>query len=126
MIRYRYNHFNLPPAPWVNATLRRPKSGEPGLAAPAQIDTGADRTVIPTRLVLGLGLVEVRRISAMGLGGHLTFVTTYLVEIGIHESPTQIIEVMAHPDEPYCLLGRDILNGFKITLDGPRLTMQIE
>jgi len=36
------------------------------------------------------------------------------------------IEVLANRDEPYVLLGRDVLNRHRIVLDGPQLLLDID
>ena len=43
-----------------------------------------------------------------------------------HDSPPRVIRVVASRDEPYVLLGRDVLNGHRVILDGPRLHLEIE
>jgi hypothetical protein len=55
VIRYRYNTQLQPPAPFVHLLLRNPADGSELLAVPAQIDTAADRTVLPQTLVKNLG-----------------------------------------------------------------------
>ncbi len=51
---------------------------------------------------------------------------TFLVQIQLRGSHTQVIKVLASAEEPYILLGRDVLNRFRITLDGPNLVLEIE
>ena len=60
MIRYLYNSQKSPPAPFVYVELADPAGTKQLQQVPAQIDSGADRTVIPWDLVLQLGLVPVR------------------------------------------------------------------
>jgi hypothetical protein len=92
---------------------------------PAQIDTGADRTVIPGLLVGVLGLVPLDELPFVGLGGHLVHLRTYLVEIAIRGLPPRQMEVVADQDEPYILLGRDVLNQYQVLLDGPGMAIEI-
>jgi predicted aspartyl protease len=125
MTRFRYNQQVTPPAPFVQATVRVPESGGTGISLPAQIDTGAYCSAIPGRLVEELDLVPVREIDVEGFGRHHSVVSTYLIEIEILLLSPRIIEVIASRDEPFCLLGRDILNGFRMTLDGPGLILDI-
>ena len=51
--------------------------------------------------------------------------STYRVQIGIHEFPPVMIEAIAHAEEPFVLLGRDVLNRFRLLLDGPQLLLEI-
>jgi hypothetical protein len=41
-------------------------------------------------------------------------------------SVTEDDPFIASPDEPSCLVGWDNVNAFRITLGGPRLTLDIE
>ena len=53
---------------------------------PAQIDTAAGLSVIPGRLVDELRLLPLDSVSALGFGGHLLTLPTFLVELQIRES----------------------------------------
>jgi hypothetical protein len=44
----------------------------------------------------------------------------------IRSFPPMTVEVLAHPAEPFILLGRDVLNHYRILLDGPKLALEIE
>lgn len=125
MIRYRYNRQVTPPAPFVNVTIRAPVSGAEASNRPAQVDTAAYRTVIPSSLVRELHLDPVHEITVTALGGHTITLLAYIIEIQVHQLPPRSIKVVASDDEPYCLLGRDVLNGLRITLDGPNLSLEI-
>ena len=92
---------------------------------PAQIDTAADRTVIPGELVARLGLVPADELLVAGFGGQVFLVATYFVELSLRGRPARLIEVLAHEGEPYILLGRDILNHHRLLLDGPALALEI-
>ena len=48
MIRYRYTTALTPPAPVVNVSVVCPATGKRLETQPAQIDTGADCTVLPS------------------------------------------------------------------------------
>ena len=92
---------------------------------PAQIDTAADRTVLPDHVVQALGLAQMGRIAVGGLGGGVQYLPTYAVRVAIHLFPTQTVKVVASSGEPWVLLGRDILNAYRLQLDGPQLTFEI-
>ena len=51
--------------------------------------------------------------------------TLYAALLGVHTLPQRLIEVVAHPDESWVLLGRDVLNGLRLVLDGPQLALEI-
>ncbi|HMF12519.1 MAG TPA: retroviral-like aspartic protease family protein [Gemmataceae bacterium] len=126
MIRYGYNQQIVPPAPFVHVTLRCRETGKEAPEVPAQVDPGADRTVIPARIVQELGLVPLDELQVSGFGGQVFLLPTYRLEVNIRSFQPLIVEVFAHADEPFVLLGRDVLNAHRILLDGPRLMVEIE
>lgn len=125
MIRYRYNTQLQPPAPFVHLLLRNPADGSELLAVPAQIDTAADLTVLPQSLVKNLGLAQIGTMLIGGLGGITYTLPTYVVLVGIHDLATKPIKVVASADEDWPLLGRDLLNSVRLTLDGPQSVLEI-
>ncbi len=124
MIRYRYNQQTKPPAPFVYGTFRNPADSTELRDVPGQIDTGADRTVLPDHLVEALGLAQIGRIAVGGLGGVVQHLPTYAVQVAIHQFPAQTIKVVASSGELWVILGRDILNNHRLHLDGPHLTLE--
>jgi hypothetical protein len=124
--RYNYNQQVSPPAPFVHATVSRPDNSSisaTGLAA--QVDIGADISVIPLNLVDGLQLVQLDRVAIESFGGHVTLVPTYLVRLTVHSFEPVIVRVLAERDEPFLLLGRDVLNRYRTLLDGPALVFEM-
>lgn len=71
MIRYSYVKHITPPAPFVYVSVRCLATNEAIADAPAQIDTAADRTVLPDSLVRSLGLVEDGRLLFQGFAGEV-------------------------------------------------------
>ena len=126
MIRYRYNEQVTPPAPFVRVSVAATVGRDLGVEVPAQVDTAADFTVIPLLVVESLGLEPLGEVPILGVGGHLAMIASYLVQIRIHDLPATKIEALASPDEPYVLLGRDVLNNHRITFDGPKRVLDIE
>lgn len=107
MIRYNYNRDVSPPAPFVHAVIQRDEDGSPSVEWPAQIDTGADTTVIPLAVVEALGLFPGGEVPAQGLGGAVTVLRSYLARVGLRTTQPIVIEVLAADREPHVLLGRD-------------------
>jgi predicted aspartyl protease len=125
VIRYSYNQQVSPPAPFVHVTLRCHETGKEAANLPGQLDTAADRTVIPGHLVEALGLLRLDELPVSGFGGQVFLIPTYRVELALHDLEAVMVEVLAHPEEPFILLGRDVLNRYRIVLDGPRLALEI-
>jgi hypothetical protein len=125
VIRYRYNTQVQPPAPFVHLRIRNPADGRELSDVPAQIDTAADRTVLPQALAESLGLAQIGTMLIGGLGGITYNLPTFLVLIGLHDLPQKPVKVVASADEAWILLGRDFLNSVRLTLDGPQSALEI-
>jgi hypothetical protein len=125
MVRYAYNKQVTPPAPFVHVSIRPPHERPAAVIVPAQIDPAADLSVIPGRLVEELQLVPLDFVSVLGFGGNLSTLPTFLVELQIRGLEPVAAKVLASHDEPYVLLGRDVLNRFTVVLDGPNLVLEI-
>ena len=115
---YRYANDD-PPAPFVLVVVARIDGTRATADLPAKVDTGADQTVIPAELANGLALREVGRVRFGGLGGHEAELPIYEIRLVIRDLAPITVEVAASEGEPHVLLGRDVLNRYKIVLDGP-------
>lgn len=125
MIRYRYQSQLQPPAPFVYVSLRNPVTGQELRDQPAQLDTAADRTLLPESAVQSLSLPRIREISIGVAGEAVHLMPVYPVTIAIHDLPGQTVEAVATAGERWIVLGRDILNAHRILLDGPQLSLEI-
>jgi len=125
MIRYAYLPQLNPPAPFINVVLQNPVDGTELRNLPAQLDTAADRTILPGTLVKALGLPQVGTVHLGGFGGVTFTLPVYAVNIGLHDWTVRLIKVAAHSEESWILLGRDVLNSFRVLLDGPQLALEI-
>jgi predicted aspartyl protease len=126
MIRYRYAQQLNPPAPFVHVTLRCPATGARAPDLAAQVDHGADRTVLPGQVVEALGLVEDGRAQFQGFAGEIVELPIFLVEVQVHDLAPQLTRAVLGQHEPHILLGRDVLNTHRVLLDGPQLALEID
>jgi hypothetical protein len=114
----------------VLLTLGNPHADHTGRQeelVPAQVDTAADLTVLPSQVIARLQLIPVDEYPILGFGGEVEEYVRYLVELSIHGVPESfVIPVVVAEGEPHALVGRDVLNQLRITLDGPRQLMDIE
>lgn len=123
---YPYQTGVTPPAPFVAVTLAHPESGQRVDAVPAQVDTGAFKTVVPGQVIRSLNLVRLREIEAEGLHGTAVTLATFIVTLTVQGTDgSHTIEVLASDEEPFVLLGRDVLNHFRVVLDGPGQRLEI-
>jgi predicted aspartyl protease len=126
MIRYRYAQHLNPPAPFVYVALRCPQTGSRAENLAAQIDTAADRTVLPGSVIRSLGLVEDGRMLFQGFASDVVELPIFLVEVHIHDRPAVAVRAALGEHEPHILLGRDVLNVHRILLDGPQSALEID
>jgi hypothetical protein len=80
--------------------------------------------VIPLTVVNDLGLVSHRSLPIGSLGGAVSQVDAYLIEIELRGFPPLTVEVVA-ANEPWILLGRDVDNHFRLLLDGPAGALEV-
>ena len=87
----------------------------------ALVDSGADITVLPEGLPQVLGLPQVSEVAVRGVAGTAR-VPVYAAELEA-AGTRRIVEVVAVGVE--ALLGRDVLNGWVVTLDGPARVLRL-
>lgn len=122
--QFPYSPARFPAIPAVTVTLRSPDGTQAIAAVLAQIDTAADRTLVPLSLLQQLGLSPLRRITARGLGSIAQPVDEYEVDVEIPGVAIVSTKVITHPSEPFVLIGREILNLFRVTFDGPNQVVE--
>lgn len=119
--RFAYDASLDPPAPVVAVRIS-PPIGEEAVVLPMLVDTGADCTLVPARIVRRLGLPEIDVIGLTGIGDAKRRATVHAaaVEFG---GVRVLARIVAFVDE--AILGRDVLNQAVLTLDGPGLAMSV-
>jgi predicted aspartyl protease len=125
-MRYRYNQQVVPPAAYVHVIVGRSDANGTGGPVAALVDSGADKTVIPRAIVEELALPQAGAIEVAGLNQIISIMPLYIVNIAIGNLPPVVADVIGSAGEQYVLLGRDVLNRYRVTLDGPDLLCTIE
>ena len=125
MIRVPYNVQMLPPAPLVRVHLCSPKAGSNVLELPAQIDTGADRSLVPLAILNQLNLTPLKQILIAGVGGRVQTMPVYGVLLSVVTLTEHLVSVLGHAEEPWIILGRDVLNHHRMVLDGPNQLLEM-
>ncbi|NET09168.1 MAG: hypothetical protein F6K16_31590 [Symploca sp. SIO2B6] len=107
--------------PQCVARVRSPGVDEGGIAVDAIIDSGASRTCLPRSLIRALGdLIQGNPVEVRTCNGSKR-VRTFFVDIEVEDVTFPRLEIIELPDErKHAMVGRDILNHFKLILDGPR------
>jgi predicted aspartyl protease len=123
---FPYNPQHEPPAPFVLVSVYDASLSGVVRDVPTQVDTGAYRTVLPLQVVEALGLQPGGTAPVGGLDGSVANLPVFEVILVMKGFPTgHRVEVLASPNEVSVLLGRDILNHYRILLDGPNLRLEI-
>jgi predicted aspartyl protease len=125
-IKTAYLSAVAPPGPFASVGLAS-RDGSAVIAnCAAQIDTAADRTVVPRRFIEQLGAAPIREVELVGFGGAPVTSAVFEVWLMLPTFQPVLLEVTTDANEPWILLGRDYLNRYKILLDGPSLQVVIE
>ncbi len=124
MLRYRYNQQVTPPAPFVYIDCQHPLESTERLTLPALIDTGADLSTLPPDAIQRLQLVPLDEIPVASYRGETVLAVTYLTRMHMGSWTIHAVEIIAGGEE-YAILGRDVLNQFRIVLDGPHTVLEI-
>lgn len=122
MIEYDREFRN--PAPVVQVDIANPYKNR-SRKIKGKIDTAADISAIPNKLVSKLGLEWAGSVEARGFNqNHSMKVKTYRANILFENRKFELVEVISSAS-PYILIGRDILNQLKILLDGKNSQFEI-
>jgi hypothetical protein len=96
----------------------------------AVIDTGSDITIIPYTIISEIrvrDLISTQPINIKGFGRE-SIGAPYLVKVGFSKDNLIYAKVFVIPDDVLdnqVIIGRDILNLYVITFDGPKLIFTI-
>lgn len=124
-MQYRYSsRFSLwPPAPVVTIQVAASAQSRQ-VAVPALIDSGADGVMLPVSVHQNLGLASADPALVQGAVGPMLAMPAFQAYISLEQGQPLKTEVTLWQN-PYAILGRDIINDFVVTLDGPNLTLTI-
>jgi len=120
-----YDQTFLPPAPKLDVQVFLAGIRAQSVSLRAKLDIGAGVTVIPERLVTLLDLPSHDNTLARGYDGSHRLCPTYRIDLKFNGFEVDWIDCIATEREDV-LLGRNILNLFFITLDGPNLTFDMK
>jgi predicted aspartyl protease len=121
----KYNDSLLqPPGPVVSIRVSPTKRSEPFRDRLAEIDTGADISVIPDSLAADLQLKAKGPVIMLSYDKDPVERSTYLVDLEILGYKLRSVRVARAPRDTI-LLGRDVLKHFVITLDGKAQTFEM-
>jgi predicted aspartyl protease len=120
-----YDRSFTPPAPVAELIVIHPVRVTNRISLRGKLDTGANVTVIPERLVAQLKLTPKGRIWTRGYDGSYSQRVVYYVRMRIEGFDIAAVRCIATA-RTNVLLGRNILNRFMITLDGKNLFFELK
>lgn len=118
---YSYNSDYMPSAPFVDVTLSTHGADSPIIEVEAQIDSASDNTAIPAAILTRLDAENTDTQIMRGIDEKPTLVDLYSVTVTL-ANQRYTVDAVELKQGKTVILGRDILNYFSITLDGPSLT----
>jgi hypothetical protein len=124
-ITFHYVQQESPPAPYVLVNVGRFDGQASLVDLPAKVDSAADRTVLPLQVATQLALDEIEQRPFAGLGSVVTTLSIYRAVLTIRGLTPILADTAGVPGEPHVLIGRDILNLYRLVLDGPALRVEI-
>lgn len=109
----------------VDVTVVHPITGLSSGTLRAKLDSGADMTVIPERLVAELRMIPRGRVWTRGYDSTYSRRPVYYVRLTVEGFDLPAVRCVA-ADRTDVLLGRNVLNRFTITLDGKNLAFELQ
>jgi hypothetical protein len=113
-----------PPAPVASVTVIHPVTGARSEPLPGKLDSGADTTVIPHWLAAELRLSPRGHTWTRAFDGSLSRRAAYYVRMRVQGFDLPIVRCIA-AERDTLLLGRNVLNHFRVVLDGGSLTFDL-
>ena len=128
---YRYTKLDqdLPPIPILQIQLMQPGAvRRAGLICSAILDTGSDCTLIPIPLLQRVSARIIGRVVQIPVGGVTTVAIPYVVGVAFDQHHLSALKVFGCPENDIgdmLLIGRDLMNRYRIEFDGPKLEFEI-
>lgn len=89
------------------------------------VDSGADATILPVRLLNAIGADYKETVWMSGTAGGRIEVDLYLASVRIGPITTNGVHVIATADANEAIIGRDVLNQLVVTLNGHTQVIEV-
>lgn len=116
---YPYNTKEIPPCPCLYISLES-LFGNRVSGIKAKLDTGAFKTTVPMDILKLLEIQPSRKMLVMDYNNSPSLRYTYFVRIIHPDFEYQSVEVIGVNRGAQMLIGRDIINRWRLFLDGPK------
>ena len=107
-----------PALPVVAITVQAISTSSDGVGLTILVDSGADATILPKRILQRSGADVVGRAQMRWGTHHSASYDVYLVKIVIGSHVIRGVRTLADPTNQEAVLGRDVLNQLIVTLNG--------
>jgi len=122
--RFPYLRTHFPPIPTIQIVLVAPEVQRSTRELVGLIDTGADATFSPLRLLEEIRAPLSRLRRARSIWGDWRHLRAFIVDVRLGKLTYPGIEVLGYAGDEI-ILGRDVLNKLQLLLDGPAETTEI-
>lgn len=119
VITFAYDLAYAPPAPIIEIEVDGYQESLGKRRLWAMVDSGADATMIPLRILEAIGATYKETLWMHGVARGRVEVDLYLVAIRIGSNLIRGLHVVAASVSDEAVIGRDALNQLVVTLDGP-------
>ena len=125
MSQYHYSSQYTPPAPVIEISLGLP--GQNPMAGPfvGLVDTGADATYVPNNLLQQIGAPFINRGIVKSQWGERRAIKLHAVSIQVGQFAIPVVMVISDTSGDEIVLGRNFLNRWQISLNGPDSLTQL-
>ena len=115
-----------PPAPLALVTLSNLETNDSWEDVPMLLDTGADVSLVPQAVAsrLGLAVISDKQYELISFDGSTSFAP--IVRLKLNFLARTFRGQFLLIDQEVGILGRNILNAVSLTLDGPKLTWDVQ
>lgn len=124
MSHFEYDPTYDPPIPVCKLVLMSPSTSR-RVELNAIVDTGADGTIIPVAYLRRIGARRAYEASLCSQWGERRTVFLYLVDLVIGQLNVPGVYVVGDELGEEVVLGRNVVNRFRLLLDGPGAVMTL-
>ena len=124
MARFPYDPRFTPPAPVIELVVSAPGARGKSVKVRGLIDSGADLTVLPQNIIEEVRLQYVDEVPVGGFDGTYNVRPGYAARDDFEGGWSMIVRVVCVPSD-IALIGRDIINRWRLLLNGRTQSFEI-
>lgn len=124
-ITFDYDQAYYPAAPQIEITVDGYDPEYEPVALSAFADSGADGTMLPREVLEAVGAEYADTVILRGTAGGVQQLDRYTIRVRIGSQTIHGVEAVATGRGSEPILGRDVLNAFVVTLNGPASITEI-